>query len=246
MEKGVEGGKSPRMGMNGDVDDARSQDLWVPEARRLVRDLVGQCPGRPPTSSLYLEMQARRHTLHGVFDRTKPGRCVRGPWCALTVCFLSAGRLRSKLSSLSESWGPGRTCWLWVSREPSTLWPGSHVRATCVMLLAGVPATLSVRRVAELLLDSPLESLADQRECAPGWWVEPITDADAFQLWYSTHRRLLWDVEHASELDTGAAAQWRDSPGSESSVFSSSSSVASWPLSEISVNSLRGSRQDVR
>jgi len=133
---------------------------WDGRARGAVSDMVRKSVGREASKSLYGEMRARRSLLHGVWNANKPGRCVRGPWCVLTVCFWSAGRLSRKLGELPKKLRRDVACWVWVSREPDGLWPGYPDAATCVLLMAGVPGTCSVRRVAELLLDSAAVSHA--------------------------------------------------------------------------------------
>lgn len=177
------------------------------EIKAAVRRLQDQHTGKPGRS-LYLEMRARREGLGfdredtSNFNRKHPGRCIRAPWCALTVLFWSYDHLARRLRVLPGKLKAGMSCWVWVAHESKALWPGYDKVATCVVLLAGVPASFTVRRIAGLLLSSDGKSLDTETECSPGWWLYAMSGKTAVEDWLNRHDSVLCQVNYVARAST--------------------------------------------
>jgi hypothetical protein len=178
---------------------------WETEVKTAVRHLQDQHTGTPGRS-LYLEMRARREGLldsvHGGtnnLNRKHLGRCIRAPWCAFTLLFWSYDHLAKRLRVLPGKLKTGMSCWVWVAHESKALWPGCDQVATCVVLFGGVPASFTVRRMAELLLSSEGKPLGTDAECSPGWWLHAMAGKAGVDDWLSRHELVLRQVNYVAQ-----------------------------------------------
>ncbi|KJZ68534.1 hypothetical protein HIM_12073 [Hirsutella minnesotensis 3608] len=177
--------------------------LWQPGAVHRVRELGRQCRGQP-VESLFLEMKNRRGSLLTVFGRGELGRSVRESWCALTVRFRDADSLLQRVRELPRAMKGGLFCWAWTAAESGGMWRGCPAASTCVLLLGGIPASYSVRRVAQLILQEPsLTRFSDGHDFASDWWIQPLADEMDFDYWFSCHENVLRRTHGMVELHPG-------------------------------------------
>lgn len=179
--------------------------VWQPRAVAALQQTVVSCRERPK-DSLYLEMRNRKYELWRQFGSNQLGRYVREPWCVLTVRFSRPEPLLARMSDLPKRLTGSLMAWLWVSPEPKSLWHGCPTACTCVLLLAGVPASYSVRRVVDLMRlydDATPENPSRQSHYVCDWWMQPLADDIDFDQWYGDHNRLLLDVQRALHVRPG-------------------------------------------
>lgn len=211
--------------------------LWQPKAVQSVRELAGACRGRS-RGSLFMEMTNRRGSLTPNRGRDHLGRTVREPWCALTVRFRDSSSLLQRLRELPKTLKGSLFCWVWMAAEPPYLWPDWPTASTCVLLVGGVPAAYSVRRVAQILLqDLSLGRRSDGHDFASDWWLRPLADEEDFEYWYSCHAYPLQCVHQAWEIHPGDGGEMYDL-----NLEIAESSVGAYPSPSASTRSGRDDR----
>ncbi len=179
--------------------------VWQPKAIAALQQTVASCCRRPK-GSLYLEMWNRKYELWRQFGSNQLGRYVREPWCVLTVRFLRPEPLLDRMHDLPTRLAGNLIAWLWVSMEPRNLWDRCPAACTCVLLLAGVPASYSVRRVVDLMRlydDATPDRPSRQSDDVCDWWMQPLADDVDFDQWYGDHNHLLLNVQRALEVRPG-------------------------------------------